>query len=118
MIAVDTSVIVDLLGDDDALPMPPTQALRIGPARAGPVVACEVVISEVVRRPRPRFDVLDTLEEAGLGFLPLGSLRSAVRAGEMQRRYNERLRAAGRDAAPRTCPTSSSAPTHCCSAAA
>ena len=58
----------------------------------GPVVACEVVISEVVAGLGHGSVVIDILEEAGIGFMPL-ELRSAVRAGEMQRRYKERLRA-------------------------
>jgi predicted nucleic acid-binding protein len=33
---------------------------------------------------------METLEEVGVGFLPL-EMRSALRAGEMQRRYRERL---------------------------
>lgn len=93
MIAIDTSVLVDLLGDDE----------RAGAAEAtlrealahGPVVACDVVVGEVVAGLGHGSQVMDTLEEAGIGFLPL-EFRSAVRAGEMQRRYKERARSGGR----------------------
>jgi len=68
----------------------------------GPVVACEVVISEVVAGLGHGSVLIDVLDEAGIGFVPL-ELRSAVRAGEMQRRYKERLRAGK---APRAVPRS------------
>ena len=90
MIAVDTSVMIDLIGDD-ARAASAEEAVRIALSH-GPVVACEVVISEVVAGLGHGSVVIDILEEAGIGFMPL-ELRSAVRAGEMQRRYKERLRA-------------------------
>lgn len=102
MIAVDTSVVVDLLGDDphaDAA----MDSLRVAMVQ-GPVVVCEVVVSEIVAGFGRSAELIDTLEEMGLGFSPM-ELRSAVRAGEMQRRYNDRAQAAGRRAAsPRTVP--------------
>lgn len=70
----------------------------------GPVAACEIVVSEVVAGFGHSSQLIDTLDEMGLGFSAL-ELRSATRAGEMQRRYNERHRAAGRRlASPRTVP--------------
>jgi predicted nucleic acid-binding protein len=102
MIAVDTSVIVDLLGDD-AMADSAESSLRAALSH-GPVVACEVVVSEVVAGLGRGSQVLDTLEEVGIGYSAL-ELRSAARAGEMQRRYNERMKAAGRrPASPRTVP--------------
>jgi hypothetical protein len=98
MIAIDTSVLVDLLGADaraqaaeDAL----RQALSLGP-----VVACEVVVAEVVAGLGHGAIVVEALGEAGIAFSPLEQ-RAAVRAGEMQRRYKERLRSGG---APRVLP--------------
>ncbi len=102
MIAIDTSVLIDLLGDD-ARASAAEDALRSALAQ-GPVVACEVVLSEVVAGLGHGSVVMDALDEAGIGFSALEA-RSAVRAGEMQRRYKERLRAAGRpDAALRSVP--------------
>jgi len=98
LIAVDTSVLVDLLGDDsraDAAEVCLRDALSLGP-----VVTCSVVVSEVVAGLGHSSQIIDTLEEMGLGYSPL-ELRSAARAGEMQRRYNERLKAAKRSPAPR-----------------
>jgi predicted nucleic acid-binding protein len=102
MIAVDTSIVVDLLGDD-AMAESAETALRVALSH-GPVVACEVVVSEVVAGLGRGSQVLDTFEEMGVAYSAL-ELRSAARAGEMQRRYNERLKAAGRrPVSPRTVP--------------
>mgnify|MGYP003460536515 CR=1 FL=1 len=100
MIAVDTSVMIDLIGED-ARAEAAEEAVRFALGR-GPVVACEVVISEVVAGLGHGSVLIDVLDEAGIGFVPL-ELRSAVRAGEMQRRYKERLRAGK---APRAVPRS------------
>ncbi len=89
MIAVDTSVLVDYIGEGSAAEAA-ERALRAA-LSVGPVVACEVVVSEVVAGLGHSDIVMDTLEAVGIGFLPL-ELRSAVRAGEMQRRYKDRLR--------------------------
>lgn len=90
MIAIDTSVLVDLLGAD-ARAEAAENALRQALAQ-GPVVACEVVVAEVVAGLGHGAVVVEALDEAGIAFSPLEQ-RSAVRAGEMQRRYKERVRA-------------------------
>lgn len=95
MIAVDSSVVVDLLGHD-ARADAAEDALRRALA-SGPVVACDVVVAEVVAGLGYGSDLLETLEGAGILFSPT-ELRSAIRAGEMQRRYKQRLRSAGIDA--------------------
>ena len=103
MIAVDTHVLIDFIGDDDHAASAADATLRRALA-AGPVVACEVVVSEVVAGFGRSSQLIDTLDEMGLGFSAL-ELRAATRAGEMQRRYNERLKAAGRPpVSPRTVP--------------
>jgi hypothetical protein len=89
MVAIDTSVLVDLLGGDagaDAAEAALREALS-----HGPVVACDVVIGEVVAGLGHGSQLMDALDEAGIGFSPL-EFRAAVRAGEMQRRYKERSR--------------------------
>jgi len=102
VIAIDTSVLIDLLGDD-VRASAAEDALRAALA-SGPVVACEVVVSEVVAGLGHGSVVMDALDEAGIAFSAL-ELRSAVRAGEMQRRYKERLRAGMADpAGQRTVP--------------
>ena len=102
MIAVDTSVLVDLLGDE-ARAEAAEASLRDALSQ-GPVVACEVVISEVVAGFGRSSQLVDTLDEMGVVYSAM-ELRSAARAGEMQRRYNERLRSDGRSpVSPRTVP--------------
>jgi predicted nucleic acid-binding protein len=97
MIGVDSSVLIDLLGGD-ARAAEAEDSLREALSH-GPVVACEVVVSEVVAGLGHGSLVIDLFDEAGIGFSAL-ELRAAVRAGEMQRRYRERLKAAGRPVVP------------------
>ena len=102
MIAVDTSIVVDVLGDD-ASAEAAESCLRDALSR-GPVVACEVVVSEIIAGLGDGSRLLDTLEEMGIGFLPI-ELRAAARAGEMQRRYRQRMRDEERHPrSPRTVP--------------
>ncbi|MBL8287960.1 MAG: type II toxin-antitoxin system VapC family toxin [Rubrivivax sp.] len=103
MIAVDSSVLIDIIGDDAVAGDAADAALRRA-LSTGPVVACEVVLAEVVAGLGNGSVVVEALEEMGIDFQPLEQ-RSAVRAGEMQRRYNERRRAAGEAGpGPRTVP--------------
>ena len=102
MIAVDTSVLVDFIGEGPAAEAA-EDALRMA-LSAGPVVACAVVLSEVVAGLGHSEIVVETLDAIGIGFSPLEQ-RAAVRAGEMQRRYKERLqRSAPPGTAKRTVP--------------
>ena len=83
MIAIDTSVLVDYIGDG-----PAAEAAEEAPAAGSrrPVVACEIVVSEVAGGlgPQRRGD-----GDAGRHRhrLAARAKRAAVRAGEMQRRY-------------------------------
>ncbi|HEY2926766.1 type II toxin-antitoxin system VapC family toxin [Piscinibacter sp.] len=102
MIAVDTSVLIDLLGED-ARADAAEACLRMA-LGSGPVAVCDVVVSEVTAGLGHGSQVMDALEEMGLEFSAIEQ-RSAVRAGEMQRKYKERLRAAGLPTtSPRTIP--------------
>ena len=102
MIAIDSSVLIDLLGDDvhaEAAEDSVRQALA-----RGPVVVCDVVVSEVVAGLGFGAEIVDTLEEAGIVYSGIEA-RSAVRAGEMQRRYKQRMKSEGRvPVSPRTVP--------------
>ncbi len=96
MVAVDTSVLVDLLGEDamaDAAESCLRDALGLGP-----VVLCDVVVSEITAGLGHGTEIMDVVEEMGVSYLPV-ELKAAIRAGEMQRRYKQRLRAAGSGAA-------------------
>lgn len=101
-IAVDTSVLIDLLGDDPRADAAEA-CLRMALGR-GPVVVCDVVVSEVTAGLGHGAQVMDALEEMGVTYSDIEQ-RAAVRAGEMQRKYKERLRAGGSAAVtPRTIP--------------
>ncbi len=102
MVAIDTSILIDLLGDDPRADAA-VASLRDVLSR-DVVVATEVVVSELVAGLGHGDEVVDTLEDMGIRFSPL-ELRSAVRAGEMQRRYSERMKAARlTPRSPRTVP--------------
>jgi predicted nucleic acid-binding protein len=98
MIAIDSNILIDFIGNDPVAADSADQALRRALA-AGPVVVCEVVLAEVVTGLGNGSAVVDALDELGVDFSPLEQ-RSAVRAGEMQRRYLERRRAAVAPAEP------------------
>jgi len=102
VIAIDSSVLIDLLGGDVGAESA-EDCLRQALAR-GPVVACDVVISEVVSGLGFGAELLDALEGVGIVYSPIES-RASVRAGEMQRRYKERRKASGlAPTGPRTVP--------------
>ena len=102
MIAIDSSVLIDLLGDDAAMADAAEACVREALA-SGPVVLCEVVVSEITAGLGHGTDIMDVVEEMGMRFLPV-ERRSAIRAGEMQRRYNERRRSSRVGVSPRTGP--------------
>lgn len=92
MIAIDSSVLIDLLGED-ARAESAENCLRAA-LDAGPVAVSDVAISEITAGLGHGSEMADAIEELGIHFSPL-ELRSAIRAGEMQRKYNERLRREG-----------------------
>lgn len=88
MIAVDSSVLIDLLGDAPGADAAEA-ALRLA-LSSGPVVLCDVVLTEVTAGLGHGSEVMDALEEMGLRFLAIDQ-RAAIRAGEMQRKFKQRL---------------------------
>lgn len=87
MIAIDAPVLIDLLADGphaDAAEACLRQCLS-----AGPVVVCDVALAEVCGALRDGAEALAVLEEMSIRFSPLEA-KSALRAGEMQRRYRQR----------------------------
>jgi len=87
LIATDSSVLIDLIGDgDDAL----AAATAVRDAlQAGPVVLCEVALAELCTSLQGGAQVLQHLEEVGIAYSAMEP-RAALRAGEMQRRYRQR----------------------------
>lgn len=103
MIAIDSSVLIDLLGENPGMADVAEQCVRDALAR-GPVVLCDVVVSEVTAGLGHGADIMDVVEDMGMRYSPV-ELRAAIRAGEMQRRYRERRRAAAPGASrPRMVP--------------
>jgi predicted nucleic acid-binding protein len=99
VIAVDPPVLIDLLTDGphaDAAEACLRQCLT-----AGPVVVCDVALAEICGALRDGAEALAVLEEMSIRFSPLEP-KSALRAGEMQRRHRQRAGADG--PLPRTTP--------------
>jgi len=88
MIAIDSSVVIDLLAGDDAAAENAEAALRTS-LGVGPVVVCDVVVAEITAALRDGSEALGALEKMGIRYAAVES-KSAVRAGEMQRRYRQR----------------------------
>jgi predicted nucleic acid-binding protein len=85
MIAVDSSVLIDVLTNDPA--MAEASMLKLQDAmERDDVVICEAVLAEVASRVEPEDELLDALAEMGINFSPMNE-QAAARAGFMQRRY-------------------------------
>lgn len=87
MIALDSSVLIDLLADGpaaDAAEASLRECLSVGP-----VVVCEVVLAEICTALQDGAEAFAALEDMGILFQPMES-KSALRAGEMQRRHRQR----------------------------
>jgi len=87
MIAVDSSVLIELLSAAD-LADAVEAALRDALAH-GPVVVCDVVVAEVCSSLQGGDQAMQALEDMGIRFLETEQ-KAAIRAGEMQRRYRSR----------------------------
>ncbi len=93
MIAIDAPVLVDLLSDGphaDAAEACLRQCLS-----AGPVVICDVALAEVCSALQDGAEALAVIEDMSIRFSAVES-KSALRAGEMQRRHRQRLGASSR----------------------
>ena len=87
MIAVDAPVLAELLADGthaDAVEAALRQALG-----SGRVVVCDAALAQLSASLRNGAEALAALEEMGIHFSPVEA-KSALRAGEMQRRQRQR----------------------------
>ena len=66
MIAIDTSVLIDLLGDGEGADAAEA-CLRLA-LGSGPVVVCDVVASEITAGLGHGAEVMDALDDMGLSF--------------------------------------------------
>ena len=87
MIAVDAPVLIELLTDGsraDAVEAGLRQSLG-----SGRVVVCDAALAQLSASLRNGAEALAALEEMGIHFSPVEA-KSALRAGEMQRRQRQR----------------------------
>jgi predicted nucleic acid-binding protein len=87
MIAVDSSVLIEIL-----IGAPQAEAAEAALRQAlalGPVLVCDVVVAEVCSSLRDGDQSMQVLEDMGIRFSEV-ERKSAIRAGEMQRRYRSR----------------------------
>jgi predicted nucleic acid-binding protein len=87
MIAADSSVLIDLI-EGGIHSLAATDAVRRA-LHVGPLVLCEVALAEVCTSLKGGAEILQHLEEAGISYNAMEP-KSALRAGEMQRRYRQR----------------------------
>jgi predicted nucleic acid-binding protein len=88
LIAADSSVLIDVIAGSDDASAASAEAVRQA-LRVGPVVLSEVALAEICTAFQGGSEVLRFLEELGIRFDPMEA-KSALRAGEMQRRYRQR----------------------------
>lgn len=88
MIAVDSSVLLDVLTEDPRFAAASADAMgrALG---TGEVVVCDAVVAEVQAMLATQRSVMETLAEFSIRFLPTTE-QAAVRAGFMQRRFRDR----------------------------
>ncbi|MFT4196885.1 MAG: type II toxin-antitoxin system VapC family toxin [Pseudoxanthomonas sp.] len=84
MIAIDSSVLIDLLSGNERAEQ--AEACLRQCLVVGPVVVCDVVLAEVCTALKDGSETLPILESMSIHFNAMES-KSALRAGEMQRRY-------------------------------
>ena len=88
MIAVDSSVLLDMLTEDPRFVAASARAVELA-LGSGDVVVCDAVIAEVQTMLATSESAMDVLNEYGIHYLPTTEL-AAVRAGFMQRRFRDR----------------------------
>ncbi len=88
MIALDSSVLIDVLTGDPVYGDASAAKLESAMERDD-IVVCDVVLAEVAARVNPVDDLMDAMADMGVNFSPI-SEQAAIRAGIMQRRFRER----------------------------
>lgn len=88
MIALDSSVLIDILIGDDAF-AGASEACVADALAIEEVVVCEAVVAEVQAMLDTPVSLMDTLSPLGIRYLPL-SEAAAMRAGHMNKRFRAR----------------------------
>ena len=88
MIAVDSSVLLDMLTEDPKFASASARAIEEALGSGG-VVVCDAVVAEVQTMLATSESAMDVLNDLGLHYQPTTE-HAAVRAGFMQRRFRDR----------------------------
>ena len=88
MIAVDSSVLIDVLAGDARFAVASEASLGHALAQ-GDVVVCDAVVAEIHALLSDAGPAMETLASLGIRYLPTTET-AAVRAGHMQRRFRDR----------------------------
>lgn len=88
MIAVDSSVLLDMLTEDPRFAEASAAAIEQALGTGG-LVVCDAVVAEVQTMLATSESAMDVLNEYGIHYLPTTE-QAAVRAGFMQRRFRDR----------------------------
>jgi predicted nucleic acid-binding protein len=88
VIAVDSSVLLDVLTEDSRFAQA-SEACLSDALAAGDVVICDAVAAEVQTMLDTRDTAMDALSQLGIRYLA-PTEQAAVRAGHMQRRFRDR----------------------------
>ena len=88
MIAVDSSVLLDILTEDAKFAAASAEVVEQALGDGG-LVVCDAVVAEVQTMLDTSESAMDVLNEYGIHYLPTTE-QAAVRAGFMQRRFRDR----------------------------
>jgi predicted nucleic acid-binding protein len=88
MIAVDSSIIIDVIYDDPAFAESSGLALS-NAAAMDDIVICDAALAEICAFAEPIEPLLDTLGKSGIRFSAINE-QAAIRAGIMQQRFRKR----------------------------
>jgi predicted nucleic acid-binding protein len=88
MIAVDSSVLLDVISNDKKFAEASAAALSAA-AEIDDVIICDAVMAEICAYTNPMETALEAMAEFGIRFVPVNE-QAAMRAGVMYRRFRQR----------------------------
>jgi predicted nucleic acid-binding protein len=88
MIAVDSSVLLDVISNDPTFADASAAALAAA-GEMDDVIVCDAVIADICAYTDPMENALEAMSEFGIRFVPMNE-QAAMRAGVMYRRYRQR----------------------------
>lgn len=88
MIAVDSSILLDVISDDPQFADASAAALAAA-GESDDVIICDAVMAEICAYTEPMEAALEAMSEFGIRYVPMNE-QSAMRAGVMYRRFRQR----------------------------